>query len=97
MSISFDSELLATAGANLCGEDDFSVLCCEACDGQYLFNRELNDIYYQPDNLNRHFFLLSGVSMPPCRYCGKVGWQNETWQADTASIQVGPWAIYLSR
>ena len=97
MSLEFDTDLLAKAGANLCGDDRFTVICCARCEGQYLFNQELNDIYYDPDNLQRRFFRLPGISMPSCRYCGEVGWQASDEIIDKASVQVGPWSAFLLR
>lgn len=95
MSLVFNHQLIAERGGNLCGQDRFSIEMCAACQGQYLFNWELNDVYYDADDLSRHFFKVAGIDLPPCRYCGALNMQFSALQVDQASAQSGPWAWTL--
>ena len=95
MSLEFNHALIGQRGGNLCGDDCFSIESCAQCQGQYLFNRELNDVYYDAEDLSRHFFKVAGLSLPPCRYCGAVAWQFAGTPPDRATAQTGPWAWAL--
>ena len=90
-----DLQLLAARGANLCGEDKFDVVCCNNCQGQYLYNLELKDVYYDPADLKRRFFKIPGMQLPPCRYCGAVNWQFSEQGPDEVAILSGCWAWAL--
>ncbi len=91
----FNHKLIGERGGNLCGEDHFSIETCAECQGQYLFNRELNDVYYDPEDLGRHFFKIAGIRLPPCRYCGAIDWQFTGHGLDQACAQSGTcaWAF----
>jgi hypothetical protein len=93
--VQFNLALLAEKGANLCGEDRFSIEMCERCDGQYLYNDELKDVYFDPDDLARRFFKLAAMPLPPCRYCGALDWQFQA-RPDAMLVQAGPWACLLT-
>ncbi len=95
MTLTFNHTIIAERGGNLCGEDRFSVEACGACQGQYLFNQELKDVYFDPEDLARHFFKIPGMDLPPCGYCGAVIWDFAEISPDQASAQAGPWAWAL--
>ncbi len=97
MVLEFNHKLIAKRGGNLCGEDLFSIESCAQCQGQYLFNRALKDVYYDPEDLSRHFFKVPGIDLPPCRYCGAMGWQFSLVVPDQLMAQTGPWAWSLKR
>lgn len=92
----FNLTLIAERGGNLCGQDRFSIESCANCQGQYLCNAELHDVYYDPDDLSRHFFDLAGMRLPPCRYCGDLQWQFSALPVGQATVQSGPWAWVLA-
>lgn len=92
----FNLALIAERGGNLCGEDRLSIESCGSCQGQYLFNAELNDVYYDAEDLSRHFFKLAGMRLPPCRYCGDLQWQFSAQPVEQAMVQSGPWAWTLA-
>lgn len=91
----FNLALIAGYGGNLCGEDKFTVEACESCQGQYLYNAELKDVYYDPSNLARHFFKIPGIDLPPCRFCGAQGWQFAVPPPESISVQAGIWGWAL--
>ena len=91
----FNLQIITERGGNLCGEDDFSIESCAQCQGQYLFNRELKDVYFDPEDLSRHFFKIPGMDLPPCRYCGAIGWGFSSKPPDQSIAQAGPWAWAL--
>ncbi len=95
--IDVDLDKLAERGANLCGEDHFFVRSCSLCQGQYLYNREVNDVYFDPDDLGRHFFDIEGLPLPPCRYCGNINWSFSSQPPDLLAIQAGVWGWVLKR
>ena len=95
MALLFNHEAIAERGGNLCGEDRFSIEACEQCQGHYLFNQELNDVYYDSEDLNRRFFKIPGITLPPCRYCGALNWQFARVAPDQTAAQLGPWAWAL--
>ena len=68
---------------------------CASCQGQYLFNAEVKDVYYDPEDLARHFFKIPGMQLPPCRYCGELNWQFASAAPDHQQVQAGPWAWAL--
>ena len=94
-SIAFNHALLVERGANVCGVDRFSIESCAQCQGQYLFNAELKDVYYDAEDLTRHFFKIPGMDLPPCRYCGSLSWEFGL-APDRVAIQSGPWAWVLA-
>ena len=96
MSLQFNHRIIDQHGGNCCGEDRFTIVSCAECQGQYLFNRALNDIYYDPENLSRRFFKIEGIT-PPCGYCGAVSWQFAEPGPNEAAVYSGPWAWVLSR
>lgn len=91
----FNHRAIAERGGNLCGEDQFSIETCEHCQGHYLFNNELKDVYYDAEDLKRRFFKIPGISLPPCRYCGALNWQFASISIDHNVAQTGPWAWAL--
>ena len=91
----FNCALIGERGGNLCGEDRFTIEACAECQGQYLFNRVLNDVYYDPDDLTRRYFRIPGLTLPPCRYCGAIALQFSDTAPDRAAAQTGPWAWTL--
>lgn len=95
MTIEFNLQLIGERGGNLCGDDRFSIQSCEYCQGQYLYNAELCDVYYDAEDLTRHFFKIAGIKLPPCRYCGALNWQFSSLCVDQISVQTGPWAWAL--
>jgi hypothetical protein len=95
MSLAFNYSIIKQRGGNLCGEDRFSIEACGQCQGHYLFNQELKDVYYDTDDLSRRFFKIAGMSLPPCRYCGAINWQFNQPSPDQPSAQAGPWAWSL--
>ena len=54
-------------------------------------------MYYDAEDLSRHFFKIAGMSLPPCRYCGALNWGFSSHAVDQASAQTGPWAWTLQR
>lgn len=96
MNVEFNHPLIGERGGNLCGEDQFSIEACDSCQGQYLFNCELKDVYYDSEDLSRHFFKHPALSLPPCRYCGQLDWQFALPAPDQPSAQSGPWAWTLT-
>lgn len=95
MSLPFNHELIAEHGGNLCGADRFSVEACDRCQGHYLYNAELQDVYYDPDNFSRRFFRIEGMRLPPCRYCGELDWDFAAVSPPRAIVQTGPWGWVL--
>jgi hypothetical protein len=95
MSLVFDVEIILNRGGNVCGLDRFSVEVCSLCQGQYLYNDELKDVYFDPEDMSRHFFKIEGMDLPPCRYCGSLKWQFAEKQPEQATVQAGPWAWVL--
>ncbi len=95
MTLEFDLKAIARRGGNLCGEDRFSIEQCAACQGQYLFNAELSDVYYDPEDLSRHYFKIAGIDLPPCRYCGTLSWDFGA-AVGPSTAQTGPWAWALA-
>lgn len=95
MIVVYNVKLIASKGGNLCGQDKLSIEACSECQGQYLYNQELNDVYYDPEDLSRHFFKIAGLDLPPCRYCGALRWQFAIAAPDQAQVQSGPWAWTL--
>ncbi|WP_101759980.1 hypothetical protein [Oceanicoccus sp. KOV_DT_Chl] len=92
--LEFNFALLAERGANLCGADRLRIESCNQCQGQYLFNAELNDVYYDAEDLTRHFFKIAAMDLPPCRYCGHPSWDFGV-VPDRVAVQSGPWAWTL--
>ena len=68
---------------------------CASCQGQYLYNAELNDVYFDSADLSRHFFKIPGMQLPPCRYCGDLRWEFSAVPPDKAAVQAGVWAWVL--
>ena len=95
MSVRVDSELVARRGGNVCGADRFSVEACGHCHGHYLFNAELNDVYFDPEDLGRRYFRLECISLPPCRYCGALQWDFAAEPPAQNEVQSGPWRWVL--
>ncbi|MGK0441589.1 MAG: hypothetical protein ACJA0N_001389 [Pseudohongiellaceae bacterium] len=91
----FNNDIIIERGGNLCGEDKLSIEACSACQGQYLYNAELKDLYYDPEDLSRHFFRIPGIDIPPCGYCGVLNWQFASPSPDQPQAQAGPWAWTL--
>ena len=91
----FNVKIIASKGGNLCGQDKLSVEACAKCQGQYLYNDELKDVYYDPEDLTRHYFNIPGMSLPPCRYCGDIQWVFDEARPDAQQVQSGPWAWAL--
>ena len=91
----FNISLITSRGGNLCGEDELSIQACAECQGQYLFNEIVNDVYYDSEDLSRHFFKIPGMDLPPCRYCGGLHWQFSSQVPDQQMVQSGPWAWVL--
>ncbi len=87
----FDHALLARRGANLCGADDFQIVACASCQGHYLYNGELKDVYYAPGDLQRRFFRIAAIALPPCHYCGAIDWQISAAPVEHSAAQSGPW------
>ena len=97
-NMQFNIGLIPSKGGNLCGEDKLSVQACSECQGQYRFNKELNDVYYHAEELSRHFFKIPGLDLPPCRYCGALHWQFSATAPDQQQVQIGAWAwVFKSR
>ncbi|MCR8923652.1 hypothetical protein NO559_12785 [Dasania sp. GY-MA-18] len=95
-AIVFNTALIGQRGGNLCGEDELSIEACSSCQGQYLFNAALKDVYYDSADLSRHFFKIPAIDLPPCRYCGALQWQFATPAPELAQVQAGPWAWVLA-
>jgi len=95
MNVAFDEYLIAEQGGNCCGQDRFTVISCASCQGHYLFNEELNDLYYDPRDLRRRFFKIPGMNPPPCTYCGDIDWQFSDQQLNIVAIKTGPWGWLL--
>lgn len=95
MSLTFDVEIISDRGGNICGSDRFSIEACSQCQGQYLYNDELKDVYFDPEDMSRHFFKIEGMDLPPCRYCGGLNWQFSPNLPGQAVVQTGPWAWVL--
>ena len=53
---------------------------------EYLFNQEVKDVYYDPEDLSRHYFKIPGIDLPPCRYCGAIGWDFSSTPPDQAAV-----------
>lgn len=83
MDKSIDIELLKLRGANLCGADKFDVVAADCCQHHYLFNAELNDIYFDPFDLSKRFFYIKAIALPPCTACGAIDWKP---QCDSLSL-----------
>lgn len=94
--MNFNIDIISRRGGNLCGEDDLSIQACAHCQGQYLFNQAVNDVYYDPEDLARHFFKIPGMDLPPCRYCGALHWEFAAPAPDQHIAQSGPWAWALA-
>lgn len=94
--LKFDHPLIAERGGNLCGEDRFSIESCNRCQGHYLYNDELKDVYYDPEDLGRHFFKIPAMRIPPCRHCGAIEWDFADAVIDQATAQSGPWGWSLA-
>lgn len=92
----FDIEAIEKRGGNLCGADRFVMVCCSECRTHYLFNLELNDVYYDPQDLKRRFFKLSGMRLPPCAGCGALEWEFAPEALSEMEVQVGPWSWVLA-
>jgi len=97
MTMIFNTSLIDELGGNLCGEDRLSIQACNQCQGQYLFNAELNDVYFDPADLSKHFFKIPAISLPPCRYCGAINWDFSSVDLDKVSILSGPWGWVLTQ
>ena len=93
--LTFDHEIIKERGGNLCGDDRFSIEACAKCQGQYLYNNELKDIYYDPFDLSRRFFNIEGIPLPPCGYCGALNWEFVMTPLEYASARIGPWGWAL--
>lgn len=92
----FNKELIAERGGNLCGQDRFNIQACDHCQGHYLYNAELNDVYYDSADLSRRFFKVPGLALPPCAYCGTLAWDFSPMAPDQTAVQTGPWSWVLA-
>lgn len=90
-----DLELLAARGANLCGEDKLEIRACASCDRHYLYNGMLKDLYYDPFNLAKHYFVVKGMDLPPCAGCGELHWKL-TEPVPEAEAIVGAWGWLIN-
>lgn len=93
--IYFDHDEIAARGGNLCGEDAFAIGVCGKCSSQYLYNQVLHDVYFDPTDLQRRFFKIEGMALPPCRGCGQLGWELLTDTLEPVEQLTGPWAWAL--
>lgn len=90
--LSFNASLISQRGGNICGQDYFVIVACEHCRSHYLYNKELRDIYYDPDDLFRRFFRIEGMNLPPCKGCGSLDWRFSEHDLTDVEIQLGAWA-----
>lgn len=93
----FNACIIEQQGGNVCGQDRFSVVACEHCRTHYLYNDELKDIYYDPDDLSRRFFNIKGMDLPPCSGCGSISWRFSDHQPADVEVQLGIWGWALEQ
>jgi predicted nucleic-acid-binding Zn-ribbon protein len=84
---------IAARGGNVGGDDDFVVLACINCHYQFLYNEEVLDIYYYPNELasSRHLY-IDGNVLPPCPGCGSQNFDTENLDTNSPLVKQGPWA-----
>ena len=83
-------------GGGVHGDDDFEIVACVGCGCQYLYNSEVLELYYDPQDLSVRYLNAEGVNVPPCRRCGAEGWDFEELEADDgARVASGPWSWAL--
>lgn len=83
-------------GGGVYGDDDFEIVACVSCGCQYLYNAEVLELYYDPQDLSVRYLNAEGENVPPCRRCGAEGWDFEELEADDgAKVASGPWSWAL--
>ena len=80
------------------GDDDFEIVACTTCGCQYLYNDEVLQLYYDPNDLQKVYFYFDGEDIPPCRECGTQNWSYEELNADDeVKVASGPWSWTLTK
>jgi hypothetical protein len=91
-----DHDEIKARGGRICGDDDFEIVRCKNCGCQYLYNSEVLDLYYDPQDLRKRYLNMEGHEIPPCRQCHVAGWDFEELSADDgAEVVPGPWSWLL--
>lgn len=84
-------EIVARGGGTY-GNDGFIIEACTSCGYQFLYNDEVWEIYFLPNDLaNSHYDYVQGNQLPPCPGCGTCDFKTETLN-DEILIKQGPWA-----
>jgi hypothetical protein len=83
-------------GGGVYGDDDFEIVACANCGCQYLYNSEVLELYYDPQDLSRRYLNAEGYDIPPCRQCGIEDWSFEELSVnDKAKVETGAWSWAL--
>ena len=78
-------------------DDDFEIVSCVNCGCQYLYNSEVLQLYYDPEDLRMRYLAVEGEDLPSCRQCGTPDFEFlELNPDDKSKVQSGPWAWALS-
>ena len=84
-------------GGGVYGDDDFEIVACVNCGCQYLYNSEVLELYYDPQDLRARYLTAEGERIAPCRQCGTEDWNFEELSAtDKAWVESGPWSWALN-
>ena len=91
------AEIKARGGA-VFDDDDFEIVACASCGCQYLYNSEVLQLYYDPNDLQKVYLYIDGADIPPCRECGTQNWTYDELSADDeAIVKSGPWSWALTK
>ena len=90
-------DAIRARGGSVYDDDDFEIVACVHCGCQYLFNSEVLQLYYDPEDLGLVYLAIEGKDIPPCRQCGTRQFDFAELNADDISkVQSGPWSWALS-
>ena len=94
--LSINDTLFEKNGGIVCGDDDFVLVTLSCCGCQCLYNEEILDLYIDPENLTKRYFLSSTEPTPKCLNCGSTDWEFSNYGLNIETVKKSRWAWLLN-
>lgn len=87
-----NTDEIARRGGQVYADANFSVVQCDKCGAQFLYDKDTMILYCDPQNLNSQIVVSSPC--PPCPDCGDPDWEFS--DCDETSVEIGNWSWALA-
>ena len=88
----FNTDEIAKRGAEVFGDANFTIIQCNKCGAQFLYEKDTMTLYPDPQNLSNNLTL--GSPPPPCPQCYDADWEFS--ECDESAIEFGDWGWAVS-